>query len=48
MGAENPEALGYYTAMGFQSYRSAPGTISKVYDLEAAARAEAGSENGAK
>ena len=48
MGAENPEALGYYAAMGFQSYRSAPGTVSKVYDLGAAADAEAGSESGAK
>jgi len=33
MGADNPEALGYYGAMGFQSYRSDVGTVSKAFDL---------------
>ena len=39
MGADNSEALGYYNAMGFQSYRSHAGKVSKAFDLAARAGA---------
>lgn len=34
IAADNPEALAYYEAMGFQTYRTAAGLISKRYSLQ--------------
>lgn len=33
IGADNHEGLGYYAAMGFETYRTPEGRICKVYDL---------------
>ena len=34
IGASNAEGLAYYDAMGFRTYRSAEGRISKRFDVE--------------
>ncbi|UYV37897.1 GNAT family N-acetyltransferase [Rhodobacteraceae bacterium D3-12] len=33
IGADNHEGLGYYAAMGFETYRSPQGRVCKVYDV---------------
>ncbi len=35
IGADNPEALGYYEAMGFRTYRTSEGRICKSFALPA-------------
>lgn len=36
IGANNPEGLGYYGAMGFVPYKERPGAIQKRFDLDPA------------
>jgi GNAT superfamily N-acetyltransferase len=33
IGADNPQGLAYYEAVGFRTYRTKPGTVCKYYEV---------------